>query len=357
FCNGTTVTCQGLSQWGSQDLAEQGLNSVQILRYYYGDNIELATTNRIRNVATQYPGYPFRRGDTGEYVVIIQRKLNRISQNYPAIPKVYPVDGIFGENTENAVRIFQSIFNLVSDGIVGEATWNKLAYLYVAITRLSELESEGVTVYRVSLNYAGANYREQSSDNTKSLQYMLAVISEFNDFIPSVNLTGIYDEQTKEAVMAFQREYGLPVTGTLGTATWDLIYRVYISIYSIILSSKEYFPVSTEPFDGKEQTLRSAGESVINLQEYINCIFLEKYGIKPIGITGIFGRQTQQAVRRYQADNGLPVTGIVNDATYQSIENSYKDVVYSTTSRRMQYPGFVLQEGDTDDNIRGNNYV
>lgn len=357
FCNGTTVTCEGLSQWGSQSLAEDGLNSVQILRYYYGDNIELVTTSQIRNVATQYPGYPISRGDSNEYVIIIQNEINRISQNYPAIPKVYPVDGIFGENTENSVRIFQSVFNLTPDGIVGEATWNKLAFLYSGVRRLSELESEGVTVFRASFNYPGANTRATMIDNISSIQYMLAVISEFDDFIPTVSVTGVNDDQTKDAVTAFQEEYKLPVTGVINGETWDMVYRAFITTYMMILFDKELFPVSTICFNGHDCTLRSSGDEVRNVQEYINRIFTERYGIRPIGITGIYGRQTQQAVMRYQKENGLPVTGVVNGTTYRSIENSYKDALAATTTRLRQYPGFTLQEGDTDDNIRGNVYA
>ena len=112
--------------------------------------------------------------------------------------------------------------------------------------------------------------------------------------------------------------------------------------------------MSTTPFSGTEYSLRSSGEGVRTIQEYINRIFLSKYGIRPIGITGVFGRQTQQAVMRYQSDNNLPVTGVINEETHRSIQNSYKNAVVSTTSRRTQYPGFTLKEGDTDDNIRGN---
>ena len=109
FCNGTTVTCEGLSQWGSQNLALQGLNSTQILKNYYG-NVEIVNNAPIRGITSSYPGYPLRRGTTGPSVVVIQTELNRISQNYPAIPKVPNVDGIFGVRTENAVRKFQEVF-------------------------------------------------------------------------------------------------------------------------------------------------------------------------------------------------------------------------------------------------------
>lgn len=143
FCNGTTVTCDGLSQWGSEALARQGMSTMDILRHYYGDNIELVSNAPIRDIAYSYPGYPLQTGSSGNYVTVLQVMLNRISRNYPAIPRVSPVDGIFGSRTEESVKAFQRIFNLTPDGIVGQGTWYKLVSLYGAVTRLSELVSEG----------------------------------------------------------------------------------------------------------------------------------------------------------------------------------------------------------------------
>ena len=153
FCNGTTVTCEGLSQWGSQNLAVQGYNSVQILRTYYGENIEIVANAPIQGLVQSYPGTPIRRGSTGPNVLVIQTSLNRISQNYPAIPKISPVDGIFGSQTENSVRRFQQIFGLTPDGIVGRATWYALVRLYVGVNALSELRSQGQQFYNISWNY------------------------------------------------------------------------------------------------------------------------------------------------------------------------------------------------------------
>ena len=122
FCNGTTVTCEGLSQWGSQNLAKQGQNFLQILRNYYGDNIEIVRDAPLRGYTPSYGGTPLRQGSRGPNVVRAQVMLNRIGRNYPAIPRISSVDGIFGPQTENAVRTFQRIFGLTEDGIIGKAT-------------------------------------------------------------------------------------------------------------------------------------------------------------------------------------------------------------------------------------------
>ena len=156
FCNGTTTTCDGLSQWGSQELAEQGYNSIQILRNYYGDNIELVSNAPVRGIQTSYPGAPLRLGDRGASVTQMQVMLNRISQNYPAIPRIQPADGYFGPDTERSVVRFQEIFNLTPDGIVGNATWYKMVFLYVGVLNLAELVSQGQTFYRAEFAYSNA---------------------------------------------------------------------------------------------------------------------------------------------------------------------------------------------------------
>ncbi len=112
FCNGTTVTCDGLSQWGTVELANQGLTPLEILQYYYGDDIEIVQNAPIRSGIESYPGTPLEVGDAGNEIKTIQVQLNRISNNYPAIPKINPSNGIFGEQTAAAVRTFQGIFNL-----------------------------------------------------------------------------------------------------------------------------------------------------------------------------------------------------------------------------------------------------
>ena len=241
FCNGTTVTCEGLSQWGSQNLALQGYNSTQILRSYYG-NVEIVPNAPIQGNTSSYPGTPLRRGSSGPNVVVIQVELNRISQNYPAIPKLANVDGIFGSRTEASVTKFQEIFNLTPDGIVGKATWYALVRLYTAVTNLSELRSQGQQFYSINWAYPDPLQMGNTGDKIRHLQYMLSILSSFIPQIPNVTIDGIFGPRTRDAVLAAQRWFGLPETGEVDDNTWDEIYDQFSGIETISLRNRETFP-------------------------------------------------------------------------------------------------------------------
>ena len=241
FCNGTTVTCEGLSQWGSQNLARQGYDSTRILRSYYG-NVEIVSDAPIRGITSSYPGTPLRRGSSGPNVVIVQVELNRIAQNYPAIPKLAVVDGIYGSRTEAAVRRFQEIFGLTPDGIVGKATWYALVRLYTAVTRLSELRSQGQQFYTISWAYPSRLQSGDTGDKVRHLQYMLSVLASYINSIPRVETDGIFGPATQSAVVAAQGFFGLPQTGAVDEATWDEIYDQFAGIENASLRSGERFP-------------------------------------------------------------------------------------------------------------------
>ena len=245
FCNGVTTTCDGLSQWGSQYLAEDGADAFSILRAYYG-NVELVTNAPVQEPSPSYPGTPLRRGDTNADVALVQFILNRISQNYPAIPKL-TVDGVFGSATEGSVRAFQSIFDLTADGIVGPATWYKMILLYVAVQRLSELQSLGQTYTRYNWELPEPLGLGSTGSRVTFLQYVLLVLAQFISSIPDVTITGTYTENTEEAVRAFQSYAGLPATGSIDEATWNALYAQYASIRSEVFSDGELFPITDQP--------------------------------------------------------------------------------------------------------------
>ena len=249
FCNGTTVTCQGLSQWGSQNLAQQGYTPIRILENYYGD-VEIVPNAPIRGLQSSYPGSPLRRGDSGPDVVTIQVELNRIAQNYPAIPKIPEIDGIFGSRTEAAVKKFQEIFDLNPDGIVGPATWYALVRLYTGVLSLSELRSQGQTFYANSWQYPDAIQQGDRGTHVRQLQYMLSVLSEYISDIPPVEIDGIFGPATREAVISAQRWFGLDPTGVVDDDTWDEIYDQFAGIENTTLRSGERFP--TEPVGSAE---------------------------------------------------------------------------------------------------------
>lgn len=139
YCNGTTVTCPNwLSQWGSKYLGDQGYSAIQILRNYYGSSIYIDTAEEISGIPSSWPGYDLSVGSSGSKVRQMQQQLNRIHQNYPAIPTV-TADGIFGPATKAAVQKFQSVFGLPATGVVDYPTWYKISEIYVAVSRIAEL--------------------------------------------------------------------------------------------------------------------------------------------------------------------------------------------------------------------------
>ena len=260
FCNGTTSTCDGLSQWGSEALAQEGLDSVEILRFYYGDDIEIVTNAPMAGITESYPGTPLRVGSRGPDVTVVQTSLNRIGQNYPAIPKVSPVDGIFGPQTEAAVKAFQQIFSLDPDGIVGRATWYQVVRVYVAVLKLAELQSEGQEFFFIQ-EYPEFLSLGDTGVLVEQLQYMLSVLSSFLPQVPDPGMSGIFDNATLNAVRGFQRYAGLPVTGSVGEATWDAIFEQFNSVDITVFDNGALFP-GTEDFAESTRLTQFPGQTM-----------------------------------------------------------------------------------------------
>ncbi|MBQ2773544.1 MAG: peptidoglycan-binding protein, partial [Clostridia bacterium] len=232
YCDGREVTCEGLSQWGSVELAEQGLTPYEILTYYYGDDIDLVQNAPTAGTTESAPVVPLRLGSVNDDVRVIQLRLNRISANYPSIPKILLVDGIFGTDTEAAVRRFQEIFGLAADGVVGKSTWYYIRRIYNAVKRLNELDSEGVTIEEITQQYPGVLREGDASLGVANLQYYLNYLSGFYNTVPPVAIDGVFGATTRAAVIDAQNTFGLVADGIVGEQTWDAIYDAYLGIVS-----------------------------------------------------------------------------------------------------------------------------
>ncbi|MCL2350819.1 MAG: peptidoglycan-binding protein [Defluviitaleaceae bacterium] len=213
YCNGTTATCPGLSQWGTVTLANQGYAPLDILKYYYPNDIEIVVCNRFSPINESYPGQPLSVGSSGEAVQQMQIYLNRISGDFPLIPRIQNPNGIFGADTQAAVRAFQKQFNLTQDGVIGRATWNYISRIYVAVKKLALLNSEGERL-GIGKNPPTTTLRQGArGENVVQLQFLLNYIAQFYGSVPEVVETGVFGAGTAESVTAFQREFGLTADG------------------------------------------------------------------------------------------------------------------------------------------------
>lgn len=139
YCDGNRVQCPNwMTQWGSKYLGDQGKSAIEILRYYYGDDMYINTSVEVAGVPSSWPGYDLTIGSSGDNVRMIQNQLNVISNGYPLIPKI-TADGVYGQNTANSVKIFQQIFRLPETGVVDYPTWYKISQIYVGVSRIAEL--------------------------------------------------------------------------------------------------------------------------------------------------------------------------------------------------------------------------
>lgn len=344
YCNGTTVTCDGLSQWGTVPLAQSGLSAFEILQNYYGDDIELVVNAPLQDNLPSYPGTPLKRGDLDENVRRMQLYLNRISGNYPSIPKIAVINGLFDENTENAVKAFQRIFNLTADGIVGKSTWYRIVYIYSAVTKLAELTSEGIGYENLPKRFEGDLSEGDSGGQVVTLQYFLAILSFFNSAVSEPDIDGVFGVGTRRSVISFQQFAGLPITGNVDRVTWDSIYGAYKGTVDYLESVQQVTEVLTEPFPGVTLRRGDVGPSVLTFKTYLNFISRYFYDIMSLPLNGVFDTRTQNAVRQFQQIFSLATTGQVDEATWNKIADVYRVLAEGQQRLEGQYPGYELKE-------------
>ncbi len=341
YCNGTTVTCDGLSQWGSVTLAEEGQNSVEILRHYYGEDIEIVTNAPVMGLTSSPPTRLLRLGSTGNDVFLLQLRLNRISKNFPSIPKIPAPDGYFGAETANAVREFQSIFDLAVDGIVGKATWYRVQQIYAGVKSLNDLDSEGISYEEISRVYPENLSPGAVGEEVRTAQYMLSVIRQYEDTVPPFAINGVYDSETEEAVKGFQLTYGLPDTGIIDERTYARIFDVYNAIFLSLPDS--LFENTARPYPGYPLDEGMTNDAVRYLQEYLNVIAKALPEVPAVEESGSFDSETDASVRAFQKLVGLPVTGRVNARTWEAIADFYNDLRAEEASLPDQYPGVPVE--------------
>lgn len=325
FCDGVEVRCDGLSQWGSVELANQGLGYVDILKRYYGDDIEIVTDVPVESVGSSAPPADLREGDQGRDVELIQIKLNRISENFPGIPRIENPDAFFDVSTTRAVEKFQEIFDLSVDGIVGKATWYKIQFIYNAVKELYTLNSEGLRLSELQTRFEDTMKLGDRSSGVITVQYYLAYIALFVSTVTAPAVDGVFGEGTREAVTSFQRTYGLSESGVVDRITWDRIERVYQDILSAM--PYEYSPGSILPFPGRVLREGIVGNDVRALQEYLNYISDSYPEIPKIVADGVYGAGTADAVAAFKRIFDVPGDPRrVSAQTWNAITSVYDDL-------------------------------
>lgn len=313
--------CEGLSQWGTVTLANQGYTPYRILQYYYGNDIDIIRNAPIKTNTPTYPGTPLRLGSGGEDVVEIQRQLNRIAVNYPSIPKITESTGYFEQTTQTAVKQFQKIFNLVQDGIVGKDTWYKIKQIYNGIKGLSELYSEGITISEIERKYERLLKLGTRGPSVRIVQYYLQFLSFFNLKLPYVAMDGIFGQETYDAVLTFQSLYGLDVDGIVGRNTWDMIQDAYVGVLNSL--PDEYRSYSSLLYPGYIITTGASGKVVEQLQTFLKTIADNNSAVSQVTVDGYYGNQTKNAVLAIQKLQGLEQNGQVGVLTWNAIVNLY----------------------------------
>ena len=321
FCNGTTSKCDGLSQWGTVDLAKSGFTPYQILQNYYGQDINIVENAPVTDIQDSYPGTPLKIGDSGNNVKIIQTQLNRISQNYPALPKIAEENGIFGIDTQNAVAKFQEVFNLTPTGEVDKSTWYRIKQYYVGVKGLSELLGEGVTISEAQVPFSTQLREGSQGVGVKTIQYYLNILAYFNPNLSSLPLDSVYGPETTSAVRVFQQYYGLPVTGVVNTATWNVLNRIYTETVEIL--PQGYSGQFAKLYPGYVLSEGMSGENIRDLQTYLSFIGKVIDSLPEIPVTGYFGSQTRDSVVAFQNAFGINPSGAVGAVTWNTIAEQY----------------------------------
>ena len=317
YCDGRKTQCDGLSQWGSVTLANQGQDALAILRTYYGNDISIKYDAPVGDNTEGYPGYEVGLGSAGNPVLAIQRDLRRIRQNYPAIPNINTTLGIYDEETVAAVKKFQEIFSLPVTGIVDKATWYKIKYIYTSVKKLSDLYSEGLTETEATFLYEDELNYGDTGIEVEHIHYFLDAIAFLDPDIPRLQTNSIYNDNSIAMVKAFQSKYGLPVTGVFTYQDWKALKEVYNSILKSF--PKEYQSYVDELYPDYFLTRGTTGDDVRRFQKFLLLICQYDHSIPGVRVNGIFDELTENSVKKLQQDYGFDINGIVGPLLWRKV--------------------------------------
>lgn len=328
FCDGRISKCSGLHQWGTVDLSNAGYTPEEILEYYYGDNIFIKTA------PTGQPAYrfkiPLQVGDSGLDVLRKQLQLSRISVNFPAISRIDNIDGFFNEQTENVVKEFQKVFNLPVTGIIDLSTWYKISSIYQAVTKLAERTSEGIMLKQYEDILADVLLRGDIRPRVSFLQYLLNLMSLYYPSIPEIAITSVFDEQTRLAVIEYQKTMNLEPTGIVNPATWESLYNNGIGILRTLPPQAIFLPYVRYP---RDYGPGDSGPGVFIIQEMLHYISLIIPVIPYVELTEVFDSATENAVKAFQNLMKLDPTGVVDEVTWNTLTNIYRAQRYGNISQ------------------------
>lgn len=317
YCDGRNTTCDGLSQWGSVELANQGKTPLDILKYYYGNDINIKYDAPVGDTTEGYPGYEVGLGNAGNPVLAIQRDLRRIRKNYPAIPDITTTLGIYDQETEDAVRKFQEIFSLPVTGVVDKGTWYKIKYVYTSVKKLSDLYSEGISEQEATFLYTDELNYGDTGIEVEYVHYFLDALAFLDKDIPRLPTNSIYTNNTITMVKAFQEKYGLPVTGVFTYADWIVLQDAYDKILKSFPS--EYKDYVNELYPDYFLIRGTTGPDVRRFQKFLLAICKYDKSIPGVRVNGIFDELTEKSVMKLQDDYGFDINGVVGPLLWRKV--------------------------------------
>lgn len=317
YCDGRKTTCNGLSQWGTVSLANQGKTPLEIIKYYYGNDTSIKYDAEVADSTESYPGYDLDLGQAGNPVQEVQRDLNRIRRNYPAIPDILESRGIYNQETVDAVKKFQEIFALPVTGIVDKATWYKIKYIYTSVKKLSDLYTEGVSPEEANFLYRDKLTYGDSGIEVEYMHYYLDAISFLDNDIPHLRTNSVYNDSTRTMVMAFQEKYGLPVTGDFTYTDWNVLKNAYDKLLKSF--PLEYSDYVDDLYPGYFVYKGMNGSDVLKLQRLLLKICQYDKSIPGVRVNGEFDDLTEKSVMKIQDDAGLDITGSVGPFSWRRI--------------------------------------